>query len=211
METGAYLSEGSPALMLEFVTMSDMSAGDQSGIVMPIQTDRGTIWQIMQEADDDNPISKYGKLFVGLLVVLSVGFIISSVFKRRRKNNKKDAQDDSEVTEDNLNANQTVREEQISEDSQPAMEEDTSDKEEQREVVEETQPVPEKSGWAMFSNFFAGKEEPQSVDAPDSEEKVNERPSSPVLDQVELDVPKNDSDEVEISLSNEPAKKQGWW
>lgn len=202
METGAFVSEGSPALMLEFVTMNDMSAGENSGMVVPLQTDRGTIWaQVMQ--DEDNPISKYGKLFVGLLVVLSVGFIISSVFKRRRKKKRNEAQEDSEITDDNVLANQTVREEQISDDSQPK-EADVSEKEDENEVAEEKSVA---SGWAKFGNFFGGKEETQSVDVP---EDKKERPCSPVLDQVALDVPKSDSDEVEISLSNEP-KKRGWY
>jgi len=206
METGAFVSEGSPALMLDFVTMKDMSAGENSGIVVPIQTDRGTIWQVMQEAADDDAISKYGKLFVGLLVVLSVGFIVSSIFKKRRKD-KRSAAEESEVTDDNLNGNQTVREEQISEDSQPVKETDVSEKEEQTEVAKEKSAA---GGWAKFGNFFGMGEspQPQSVDAP--VEKKEERPQSPVIDQVELDVPKSDSDEVEISLSNEP-KKQSWW
>lgn len=205
METGAFVSEGSPALMLDFVTMNDMSAGENSGIVVPIQTDRGTIWQAMQEAADDDTISKYGKLFVGLLVVLSVGFIVSSVFKKRRKEKRK-AAEEAEVTEANLNGNQTVREEQISEDSQPVKEAGVSEKEEQNEVVAEEKSAA--SGWAMFGNFFGmGEPKPQSEDAPVEKKKLSE---SPVLDQVELDVPKSDSDEVEISLSNEQ-KKKGWW
>ena len=195
METGAFVSEGSPALMIEFVTLTDMSAGENSGIVVPIQTDRGTIWQIMQEADDENPISKYGKLFVGLLVVLSVGFIISSVFKKRRRNKRKEALE-AEVTDDH-NAIQTEREEQISEQNMSPKEVDSGN-EEVCEAKSETS-----GGWALFGNFF-GAGEPQ--DAPEEKKK---RPESPVLDQVELDVPKSDSDEVEITLSNE--KKSGWW
>ena len=180
METGAFVSEGSPALAIEFVTQTDMSAGENSGIVVPIQTDRGTIWQIMQEAADENPISKYGKLFVGLLVVLSVGFIISSVFKKRRRNKRKEALE-AEVTDDH-NAIQTEREEQISEENMPSKGVNSGNEE-----VDKAQS--ETGGWALFEK--------------------KKRTESPVLDQVELDVPKSDSDEVEISLSNE--KKSGWW
>jgi hypothetical protein len=196
METGAFVSEGSPALMVEFVTASEMSAGENSGIVVPIKTDRGTIWQVMQQVDEENVISKYGKLFVGLLVVLSVGFVISAVFKRKRKN-KRDNQATEENAEDQ-NASPTVREEQISEESLPMKQVELSDEEEG-----EAKSVA--SGWTgMFGNFFA-KEEPQSTVV----EEKKERSESPLIDQVELDVPKNDSDEVEMTLATET--KKGWW
>ena len=45
METGAFVSEGSPALIIDFWTVSDMPGGENSLVVVPIQMDRGTIWE----------------------------------------------------------------------------------------------------------------------------------------------------------------------
>lgn len=209
METGAFVSEGGPALMIEFRTASDMSAGENSGVVVPIQTDRGTIWQVMQEADEQSPISKYGKLFVGLLVVLSVGFIMASVFKKKKSNRRKERAA-ADVAEDHGSNHLALREEQITEreESLPMKEVVSEDEEEQSGVAgepEEGKSVA--SGWTEWFGGLFTKEEPQGQGA----SKEKERSSTPesVIDQIQLDVPKSDSDEVEVSLGS--SEKKGWF
>eukprot|EP00804_Cyclotella_cryptica_P003979 CCRYP_013888-RA/>CCRYP_013888-RA protein AED:0.21 eAED:0.21 QI:0/0/0.5/1/0/0.5/2/134/438 len=204
MENGQFITEGSPALMLEFQSAEDMSSGENSGIVVPVQTDRGTIWQEMQAEDEENDISKYGKLFVALLVVLSVGFLVATVFRRRKNKRAKESRA-AEVAEEH-NSNLALREEQVTEreESLP-MKEVALDDEEEQSRGGEAKSV--SSGWDWFGGLFS-KEEPQSNDVPKvTEETTMETPPS-VMDQVELDVPKCESDEVEISLSS---GKKGWF
>ena len=190
METGTFITEGSPALMLEFVSVLNESAGENSGIVVPVQTDRGTIWQIILGADDEKPISKYGKLFVGLLVVLSVGFIISSVLKKKRRDKNKIAQT-VDVEEDAQPTNDTARDDQVTEAAISTRQMELGD-----EKSGEAEAKSGTNGWGVFGNLFAKR----------PKEKM-EHIQTPMLDQIELDIPKDCSDEVEISLSNSNDKK----
>ncbi|KAL7481229.1 hypothetical protein ACHAW6_006911 [Cyclotella cf. meneghiniana] len=204
MENGDFISEGSPALKLEFKTAVDISAGGNSGIVVPVQTDRGTIWQVMQTENVDDTISKYGTLFVCLLAILSVGFLAATIFKSRRNKRTKERQA-AEVAEDH-NSNLALREEQVTEreESMPMKEVALDDEEEQSRGGEAKSVA---SGWDWFGGLFS-KEEPRTVDTPVVlKETKSEAPAS-VIEQVELEVPKSDSDEVEISLSS---VKKGWF
>lgn len=186
MKTGAFISDDHPALRINFVTVTEMDANGQGGVVPPIKTDRGTIWQQMQEEAEDNPISTYGKLFVGLLVVLSVGFVLSKAYKQKRQERRKGTQ--AEVVSDDSDAIFTQREEQVSDETLRTNQLDLGDNEGEQKS----------GGWAMFGNFFANNEQ-QSVDiVPDVK---NKKVESPMIDHVALDVPKCSSDEVEMSLA----------
>ena len=186
MKTGAFLSDDHPALRINFVTVTEMDGNGQGGVVPPIKTDRGTIWQQMQEEAEENPISTYGKLFVGLLVVLSVGFVLSKAYKQKRRGKRKEPQAD-EVSDDS-DAIFTQREEQVSDETLRTNQVDLGDNEGEQKP----------GGWAMFGNFF-GKEELQSVVV--MPEVKNKNVESPMIDHVALDVPKCSSDEVEMSLA----------
>eukprot|EP00956_Cyclotella_meneghiniana_P012241 scaffold17413_cov55-Cyclotella_meneghiniana.AAC.4 len=186
MKTGAFLSDDHPALRINFVTVTEMDGNGQGGVVPPIKTDRGTIWQQMQEEAEENPISTYGKLFVGLLVVLSVGFVLSKAYKQKLRGERKEPQAD-EVSDDS-DAIFTQREEQVSDETLRTNQVDLGDNEGEQKP----------GGWAMFGNFF-GKEELQSVVV--MPEVKNKNVESPMIDHVALDVPKCSSDEVEMSLA----------
>jgi len=204
MENGDFISEGGPALKLEFQTAVDISAGENSGIVVPVQTDRGTIWQVMQTENAEDTISKYGTLFVCLLAILSVGFLVATIFKRRRKKRANERQA-AEVAEEQ-NSNLALREEQVTEreESMPMKEVALDDEEEQSRGGEAKSVA---SGWDWFGGLFS-KGEPQTIDTPVVIKETTTETHASVMEQVELDVPQSDSDEGEISLSS---LKKGWF
>jgi hypothetical protein len=208
METGAFVTEGSPAVKIDFRTASDTSGGEISGEVVQVQTDRGTIWEQMQTETED-AISKYGKLFVALLVVLSVGFLISTVYKKRKA--KRRMAREAELAEENQENGLDVIMEQYTEtereDSLPMKEVRSYDDEEQSRAGEaEAKSVA--SGWGgWFGGMFDKKETPQSVVEP-PEPSVTQEQASTVIEEVEVELRKSySSDDVEVSLSN----KKGWF
>jgi hypothetical protein len=207
METGQFISEGSLALMLEFQGASDMSAGE-TGVVIPLNTDRGTIWDVLKE-DENDYISKYGKLFVSLLAILGTGFILATIVRRRRSRLAKASQ--AAELADGHEGDLALDENALDTERLESAEDDLP----MKHVTEEDEEIrvdEEKNGsssWGLFGGKKK-KEEPQSsmfdVEETKEEEVVTpaalDAPSyEDVLNHVDLSVPPAESDEVEISLS----------
>lgn len=233
-ENGLFLTPAIPALMIEFQNTVEAEY-TSVGTVVSISQETG------EEEEEEDYISKYGKLFVSMLAILGVGFVAALVIKRRKRRRRKKEEREMEregfgdVTENGDGAVQgdlreevegwreqeTQHVEDLEEEDEPmklvAMSLDEEDEEEDGgKVVGEEKSVA--SGWSLFGNKGKSKNH-----APDQEMTLENAPqaaaatapfashsvendgaslgASAIIDQLELDVPESDSNEVEISLS----------
>jgi len=232
-ENGLFLTPALPALMLEF-----------QNTVEAEYTSVGTVVSISQEAgeedEEEDYISKYGKLFVSMLAILGVGFVAALVIKRRKRRRRRKeefeleregfgdvngngdgaVQGDMRAEVQGWREEETQHVEDLEEEDEPmklvAMSLDEEDEEDEGKVVGEEKSVA--SGWSLFGNKGKSKNHAQDQEmtlekAPQaaaatapvaSHSDENDGASmgaSAIIDQLELDVPESDSNEVEISLS----------
>ncbi|KAL7429721.1 hypothetical protein ACHAXM_001855 [Skeletonema potamos] len=104
MKSGSFLCEGSPAKKLKFEAFvgTNYNGKDGHGTLI-VDTNRGT-----EPEETPNYLTKYGKMFIVFVALLSVGVIIGLIYRRRKKQKK--GKQLSAAAEQNFEANLQLEE-----------------------------------------------------------------------------------------------------
>mmetsp|Transcript_40856 Transcript_40856/g.87017 ORF Transcript_40856/g.87017 Transcript_40856/m.87017 type:complete len:492 (-) Transcript_40856:69-1544(-) len=86
MDAGTFIPPGSPALNLEFQSAGGTSPSGGNGMIISLNTDRGTG---RPEVEEEDALSRYGTLFVCLVGILGAGFLAATVVRYRKRKRRK--------------------------------------------------------------------------------------------------------------------------